>query len=107
MITLAHNAHAIVFDGYIVRGQVIERRRMCGSAVVQLETGVMPGTMQRLADKQALIERSTVMRALGANSEPVYARVHEQYWFAEGMTRDELSGPDTARVDAARQVRPG
>jgi hypothetical protein len=107
MIAPAHNAHAIVLDSDIVRRQVVQCGCVSRSAIVELETRVMPGTTQRLANQQALIKRRTVVRALGANGEPVDACVDEQHWFAERMTRNELARRDTARVNAARQIRPG
>ncbi|MFL5465636.1 MAG: hypothetical protein ACJ79N_01100, partial [Gemmatimonadaceae bacterium] len=40
------------------------------------------------------------------DGEPVRLDVNEQHLLAEGMTGDELAGPDAAGFDTRRQVRP-
>src|SRR2546423_6643946 len=76
-------------------------------SVVEIETRVVPGAVECLADEQSLLERRTVVRALRANGKPVYIGVHQQHRFAEGVTRNELPGCDRARLDTGGEIGPG
>jgi hypothetical protein len=56
----------------------IQRWRSDGLAGSETEARVMPGTANRVVDEQSFSERSTVMRARGADGEHVFATSREQ-----------------------------
>ena len=86
MIAFAQNTNAIVLDTDVVRRQIVQCWRMRRSAVVKIETRVMPGTTQGLAHQQALIERRAVVCALRPDGEPVHSGVNEEDRFTESVS---------------------
>jgi hypothetical protein len=56
----------------------IQRWRSDGLAGSETEARVMPGTANRVVDEQTFSERSTVMRARGADGKDVIATSREQ-----------------------------
>ena len=105
-IALACNAHNVVLDSYVVRRQIVQRRCARRSAIVQLETGVMPWAADRFADQNTLMERCSVVRAFAANGEPVRLDVNQQDGLSKSVTGDELTRTYSADLDALSEVGP-
>src|SRR5207237_7856602 len=68
-----------------------ERRRPCGFAGPQVETGVMPGTTNALAGHEALGERPVIMAAMRADRENLGARTHQQHFIVADMAEQRLT----------------
>jgi len=105
-IALACNAHNVVLDSYVVRRQIVQRRCARRSAIVQLETGVMPWAADRFADQNTLMERCSVVRAFAANGEPVRLDVREENRLSEGMAADELTRRNAADLNPLGKIGP-
>jgi hypothetical protein len=74
---------------------------------VQLETGVMPWASNGVIEDYTLIQRRAVMRALGADGKPVGLAAYQEHRLSKGVTGDELTGANTADLDARSQIGSG
>src|SRR6266550_2336901 len=105
--SLLSDSDDVVFDGHIVRRQIVERGSVRSSAIVQLEARVVPGTAERLAHDDSLLKRCPVMGTLRSDSEPVGLNVNEQHRLPKRVPGDELTGLDAADLDSFGQIGPG
>ena len=69
-----------------------ERRRPCGFAGAQVETGVMPGTTDALAGHEAFGERPVVMAAMRADRKDLRTRTHQQDFVVADVAEQRLAG---------------
>ncbi len=68
-------------------GERAERRRGQRIAGRQIETGMMPGTADGVADHQPVGERPMIMRAMGRDRGDFAAVAHQQHVLVADMAR--------------------
>ena len=69
-----------------------KRRRAGGFAAAQIETGVMPGTADAVADHEPFRERPVIMAAMRVDGENLRAGAHQQDILIADMPEQGLAG---------------
>jgi hypothetical protein len=102
----ARYAHDVVFDPDIVGREIIQRGRGDRRSVTQAETRVVPRAPYRFSNQKSVGERRAVVRAFGADGEPVLIYPSEKHGFTEGVPGQKLAGTHGAQLHTFRQVGP-
>src|SRR5207344_2776141 len=92
LFTLFAHENTIVFLLDLPDRDRTERRRPCGFAGAQVETGVMPGTTDALAGHEAFGERPVVVAAMRADRKDLRTRTHQQDFVVADVAEQRLPG---------------
>ena len=84
-----------------------KRRRPEGLSCAQIETSVMPGATQRVANQKTLGERPLIMGTLSTDCEHLLVATHQQDLFVAGMTDEHPAIGKRIESDAFGKVWTG